>query len=170
MTIEKSLSNTVFVITGINQMKEQCDFNALALLTRKEKEWLLGRVQVSNTIKRDLKYRIRKKLEIFQNQEVPLLIKSGFFEDKNDYDYAVTSNSYIDSNVVANDDGVVTNHDTPSHWGRWSSLVKIPPQTWPKLRETEHNSQNKERLQAHLQLNGPGRIRTNDPRHVKAVS
>jgi hypothetical protein len=36
------------------------------------------------------------------------------------------------------------------------------------LQETEHNSQNIERLQAHLQLNGPGRIRTNDPRHVKA--
>jgi hypothetical protein len=38
-------------------MKEECDFNALALLTRKEKEWLLGRIQASNTIRRDLKYR-----------------------------------------------------------------------------------------------------------------
>jgi hypothetical protein len=149
-------------------MKE-CDFNALALLTRKEKDWLLGRVQVSNTIRRDLKYRIRKKIEIFQNQEVPLLIRSGFFQGKNDYNI-VNSNSYIGSNVVANDDSVAPNHDTPSHWGRWSSLVKIPPQTWPKLQEIEHNSQNIERLQAHMRLNGPGRIRTNDPRHVKAVS
>ena len=158
MTIEKSLSNTVLVITGNSQMKEECDFNALALLTRKEKEWLLGRVQVSNTIRRDLKYRIRMKLEIFQKQEIPLLIRSGFFDGKNDYNIG-PSNSYIDTNVVANDDGVVPNHDTPSHWGRWSSLVKIPPQTWPKLQETEHNSQNIERLQAHLQLNGPGRNR-----------
>jgi hypothetical protein len=157
MTIEKSLSNTLFVITGNSPMKEECDFNALALLTRKEKEWLLGRVQVSNTIKRDLKYRIRKKLEIFQKHEVPLLVRSGFFEGKNDYNI-VPSNSYIDGSVVANDDGIVSNHDTPGHWGRWSSLVKIPPQTWPKFQETEHNSQNIERLQAHLQLNGPGRL------------
>ena len=169
MTIEKSLSNTLYVITGNSQMKEECDFNALALLTRKEKEWLLGRVQVSNTTRRDLKYRIRKKLEIFQNQEVPLLMQSGFFEDDKDYNL-MSSNPYIGSSVVADNDAVVTNHDTPNHWGRWSSLVKIPPQTWPKLQETEHDSQNIERLQAHLQLNGPGRIRTNDPRHVKAVS
>jgi hypothetical protein len=137
-------------------MKEEYDFNALALLTRKEKEWLLGGVKVSNTIKRDLKYRIRKKLEIFKKQEIPLLIRRGFFEGKNDYKI-VPSNSYIDTNVVANDDGVVTNHDTPSHWGRWSSLVKILPQTWPQLQEIEHNSQNIKRFQAHMQLNGPGR-------------
>jgi hypothetical protein len=158
MTIEKSLSNTVFLITGNSPMKDEYNFNDLALLTRKEKEWLLGKVQVSNTIKRDLRYRIRKKLEIFQNQEVPLLMQSGFFESKKDYDDTAISNSYIDTNFVANNDGVVTNHDTPSNWGRWSSLVKIPPQTWPKLQETEHNSQNLKRLQAHLQLNGPGRL------------
>jgi hypothetical protein len=120
-------------------MKEECDFDALALLTRKEKEWLHGKVQISNSIKRDLKYRIRKKLDIFQKKGNLLLIRSGFFEGKNDYNI-VPSNLYIDSSVVANDDGVVSNHDTPSHWGRWSSLVKIPPQTWPRLQETEHNS------------------------------
>ena len=116
MTIENSLSNTFFLITENSQMKEEYDFNALALLTRKEKEWLLGRVKVSNTIKRDLKYRIRKKLEIFKKQEIPLLIRRGFFEGKNDYKI-VPSNSYIDTNVVANDDGVVTNHDTPQPLG-----------------------------------------------------
>ena len=100
MTIEKSLSNTLYVITGNSQMKEECDFNALSLLTRKEKEWLLGRVQVSNTTRRDLKYRIRKKLEIFQNQEVPLLMQSGFFEDYKDYNL-MSSNPYIGSSVVS---------------------------------------------------------------------
>jgi hypothetical protein len=45
MSILGQIYNTLFVITGNSQMKEECDFNALALLTRKEKEWLLGRIK-----------------------------------------------------------------------------------------------------------------------------
>ncbi len=153
--IEKSLSYVVFLIAANSQM--EYDSIDIALLTRKEKDWLLGKVQVSNPTKRDLKYRIRKKLEIFQNQELPLFTRSGLFVDRKDYDDIVSSNLNIDSSVVANIDTVVANHDTPGHWGRWSSMVKIPPQRWQNLQETVHESQNLERLQAHTQLNGPGR-------------
>jgi hypothetical protein len=88
-----------------------------------------GKIQVSKAMQRDFRYRIRKKIKILQNQELPLLVNNGFFEfNKQDQ-----LNQYISTisaqSVVTNDDGVVSNHDG----SRWSSLVKIPPQTWPEI-------------------------------------
>ena len=51
----------------------------LSLLTRKERDWLLVNIEISGARRRDLRYRIRKKLEIFQNEEVPFLVQNGFF-------------------------------------------------------------------------------------------
>ena len=59
----------------------------LALLTRKEKDWLLGKIEV-------------------------------------DMDHGT---------VVTSHDGVVSNH----YGERWSSLVKIPPQTWQMSQQND---------------------------------
>jgi hypothetical protein len=52
------------------------DSDDIALLTRKERAWLLGKIEVSNATKRDLLYRIRKKIGILYNQEIPLLVQN----------------------------------------------------------------------------------------------
>jgi hypothetical protein len=110
----------------IEKEKGSDDF---ALLTRKQRDWLLGKIQVSKAMQRDFRYRIRKKIEILQNQELPLLVDNGFFESNkqgHSNQYIATANT---CSVVTNHDGVVSNHDD----GWWSSLVKISPQTWQEI-------------------------------------
>jgi hypothetical protein len=120
----------------MTQKKGESDF---ALLTRREKDWILGKIKVSKAMQRDIRYRIRKKIEILQNEEVPLLLYNGFFGDdesnvQNQSNGCCTSSPNLCS-VVTNDDGVVPNHDSSnSNGGRWSSLVKIPPLTCRKVK------------------------------------
>jgi hypothetical protein len=119
-----------------------------ALLTRKERDWLLGKIDVSKAMQRDLRYRIRKKIEILQNQELPLLVNNGFFESNkqgHSNQYIATANT---CSVVTNDDGVVSNHDG----GRWSSLVKIPPQTWRKPNEYDAANRNQKEINVKTSL------------------
>ena len=49
-----------------------------ALLTRTEIDWLSNKIQLSNGYQRKIKSDIRKKLRIFNELELPLLVKSGF--------------------------------------------------------------------------------------------
>jgi hypothetical protein len=49
-----------------------------ALLTRTQIDWLQDKIQLSNGYERKIKSDIRKKLKIFNELEVPLLVKSGF--------------------------------------------------------------------------------------------
>ena len=117
----------------MNNGRERKGPDDFALLTRRERDWLLGKINVSKAMQRDLRYRIRKKIEILQNQELPLLVDNGFFESNKDNNKQGQLNQYIATtsahSIVTNDDGVVSNHDR----GRWSSLVKIPPQTWQEI-------------------------------------
>ena len=48
------------------------------LLTRTEIEWLNNKVQISSGYKRKIKSDIRKKLRIFNELELPLLVNAGF--------------------------------------------------------------------------------------------
>jgi hypothetical protein len=118
----------------VNKVEGRSD--DLALLTRKERDWLLGKIEASKAMQRDLRYRIRKKIEILQNQEIPLLVDNGFFESNKDNKQG-QSNQYIGTinaySVVTNDDGIASNPDV----GRWSSLVKISPQTSQKSKEND---------------------------------
>ena len=116
--------------------KEKFEF---ALLTRREKDWILGKIKVSKAMQRDIRYRIRKKVEILQNEELPLLMNNGFFELKanvqDNSDGSCTSFPSLCS-VVAKDDDVVPNYDGSNFGGgRWSSLVKIPPMTMRKVKD-----------------------------------
>ena len=48
-----------------------------ALLTNTELEWLLGRIKVSKQYEYRIKSDIRKKVKIFQELELPILLHSG---------------------------------------------------------------------------------------------
>ena len=48
-----------------------------SLLSRTELEWLLGNKQSSGIYNRKIKSQIRKKINNFQNLELPLLIEKG---------------------------------------------------------------------------------------------
>jgi hypothetical protein len=109
------------------------DSDDIALLTRKERAWLLGKIEVSNATKRDLLYRIRKKIGILYNQEIPLLVQNRIWGVNPNQ-----PNHSLHNGVVTNNDSIVTNHDnTGLNLGRWSSLVKIPPHTWRKSEEID---------------------------------
>jgi hypothetical protein len=49
-----------------------------ALLTRTEIDWLNEKIQLSNGYERKIKSDIRRKLRIFNELELPLLVRSGF--------------------------------------------------------------------------------------------
>jgi|GEM_PF-1396809 len=49
----------------------------LSLLSKTEMEWLLGKKQLSGSYNRKIKSQIRKKLENFENFELPLLLEKG---------------------------------------------------------------------------------------------
>ena len=49
-----------------------------ALLSRTEINWLSKKIQVSNGYERKMKSDIRRKIRIFNELELPLLLKSGF--------------------------------------------------------------------------------------------
>lgn len=48
------------------------------LLTRSEREWLLGNIQVSSDYERQMRSRIKRRLQTFQDKELPLLVEKGF--------------------------------------------------------------------------------------------
>jgi hypothetical protein len=104
-----------------------------ALLTRREKDWILGNITVSIAIQRDIRYRIRRKLETLFSEELPLLMDKGFLVDKANALHELVFNPYTCS-VATNGDGVVPNGDGSNCGGRWSSLVKIPPLTMPNVK------------------------------------
>ena len=103
-----------------------------SLSSSTEKDWILGNIAVSKTVQRDIRYRIRKKLEILFSKELPLLMDKGFLVDKANVlcqpsKFVINTHS---RSIATNGDGVVPNGDgTSVGGGRWSSLVKIPPLT-----------------------------------------
>jgi hypothetical protein len=55
-----------------------------ALLTKTELEWLQHKIKVSKVYEYRLRSDIKKKLDIFRQLELPLLIKNGFVSSTND--------------------------------------------------------------------------------------
>ena len=58
-----------------------CDNKNIALLTRKERDWLLGKLDLSKSYEYRLKSTIKKKLQTFIYAELPLLFKIGLFPE-----------------------------------------------------------------------------------------
>jgi hypothetical protein len=59
-----------------------CNRIKYALLTKTESEWLLGRIKISKQYEYRIKSDIRKKLKIFQELELPTLLKSGLVNNE----------------------------------------------------------------------------------------
>ena len=55
-----------------------------ALLTKTEIDWLQHKIKVSKVYEYRLKSDIKKKLQTFQQLELPLLMKNGFISSNND--------------------------------------------------------------------------------------
>ena len=108
--------------------KEESKANKVALLTRKERDWLLGKIEVSKDYQNHLRHRIRRKLEIFWSKELPLLLtKQAMIVNVNNNNHSMTIGCH---------DMTTSSHDS-SPTLQWSSLVKIPPQTWLKMKEID---------------------------------
>ena len=56
----------------------QGDQITLVLLIRSEMEWLTGAKQISSAYERQLRSRLNRKLSVFQNLELPLLMRRRF--------------------------------------------------------------------------------------------
>jgi|SRR5215216_1882869 len=63
------------------QQTGYCDNKNIAILTRNERDWLLGKLDLSKSYEYRLKSRIKKKIQTFMHAELPLLFKSGLFAE-----------------------------------------------------------------------------------------
>jgi hypothetical protein len=59
------------------QNQEQKEYCEIALLTRRERDWLLGNIDISKPYGYRLKSGIKKKIQTFFNVELPLLVKNN---------------------------------------------------------------------------------------------
>ena len=109
-------------------------------LSKAERDYLLGKEQTNHDYV-CVKSRLNKKLKVFVDQELPLLLEKGYLSDIAEF-----------RNIAEN----------CKIWG--NSLVRIPPQTGDKRLFNEPN------FTRTTLKSGPAEIRTPDPRHVKAVS
>ena len=69
-----------------------------SLLTKTELDWLLGNIQVSGNYNHKIKSQIRKKINNFENLELPLLLEQGLisFSPVTKYSNGVTKYSNVD--------------------------------------------------------------------------
>ena len=95
-------------------------------LSKAERDYLSGSREFTNKQKRDIKYRLNKKLRLLNS----------------------------DIAAISNFRGAAELRDAAAA-GQWSSLIRIPSSGVVGNIEREEKT------------NGPSRIRTNDPRHVK---
>ena|SRR5829696_2148612 len=66
-------------------MPSDMDVASLALLTRRELDWLLGKTgDMSKSFKYKVKSSLRKKIQTFFEIELPLLLKNGLLPITND--------------------------------------------------------------------------------------
>jgi hypothetical protein len=64
-----------------------------ALLTKSELAWLVGKIQISKVYEYRIKSDIKKKLQTFQQIELPLLMEKGFiFPSNNNHLSVYTQN------------------------------------------------------------------------------
>lgn len=85
-----------------------------ALLTRTEIEWLQHKIQLSGGYQRKIKSDIRKKLRIFSELELPLLVRSGFISATTNCN-SVTTNCNINSSAIVQNNEI---HTQKSSLGR----------------------------------------------------
>jgi hypothetical protein len=89
-----------------------CDPKLSALFTKNEIDWLMSKKKFSSGYERKIKSDIRKKLNIFYNYELPLLLNKGF--DVTKYYNTVTANCNNCSDVGIDSVNIVNPHPNSS--------------------------------------------------------
>ena len=112
------------------QQTGYCDSQNVALLTRKERDWLVGKLDLSKSYEYRLKSSIKKKIQTFVNLELPLLIKNKLiishepeslgtgFGDRTYYDNSSLSKSSRDITTVLRESDT-----TKSDYDGFASLI-----------------------------------------------
>ena len=74
-----------------------------ALLTRTEIQWLLGKIKVSKPYEYRIKSDVKKKLKIFTELEIPLLIEKGIIDnsDLSKYTQNLMTNPQVNNQNVS---------------------------------------------------------------------
>ena len=116
----------------------------LALLTRRERDWILGKVKVSRDYENHMRHRIKRKLEIFSSKEMPLLIEQGLITRINNHSMTTDCHHMT-----------IGSHQYNPDLG-WSSLVKIPPQT--RRKPNENDTANRKQHENKWQNSEMGRV------------
>jgi hypothetical protein len=80
-----------------------------ALLTRTEIQWLQGKLELSNGYRRKIKSEIRKKLRIYNELEIPLLVKSGFITATSNCNAVTTNRNMINPPNSSNSENCAQN-------------------------------------------------------------
>ena len=99
-----------------------------ALLTRLELEWILGkRSNLPKKTELDLRYRIRRKVRIFINNELPLLKDRGFAAALDNDAAAISSGSSIVEHSlvgrgIANPEKISEKHMREKNWELYGAL------------------------------------------------
>lgn len=118
------------------------------LLSHTKKEWLLGNVKLSEEYERKITSAIKKKIQNFQNFELPLLIKNGLL-------------SYPHVTESCNNGTKYSNGNNSCFRSNYSIIDNFSVESTKVFQNDNQKCGN---------FNGPNAIRTRDPRHVKAVS
>jgi hypothetical protein len=113
-------------------------------LSKAERDYLMANSDVSGGYSRVIKSRLQKKIEVFVNRELPILVEKGYLDVTEFRNGSVTENC----NRQEGED----------------SMVTIPTRTSDNQLSYEHV------ITKTTRKSGPKGIRTLDPRHVKAVS
>jgi hypothetical protein len=96
--------------------KEERESDEIALLTRTERDWLLGKTDVSKPYEYRLRSGIRKKIQILTDIELPLLMKSDFLIS------CYESDNSLGTGLETGPDDVRTKEINPCSFGK----AKVP--------------------------------------------
>jgi hypothetical protein len=76
------------------------DKSLTALLTSTELEWLSGKKKISKVYEYRIRSNIKKKLQVFQLSELPLLVQNGFINELSVFTQ-LSANPQNDSDVLS---------------------------------------------------------------------
>ena len=104
-----------------------------SLLTKTELEWLMGKKKVSKVYEYRIRCDIKKKLQIFQTSELPLLVQNGFIHELSVFSQlsANTQNNSTELSL-ANNHNTNENHPLPTKSIALGGNSRMFPHFWTR--------------------------------------
>jgi hypothetical protein len=107
--------------------RDAIDLIKPALLTKTELDWLRGNVQVSSEYERQIRSRIKRKVQSFQKGELPLLMEKGFtFQSSVIVNADMTAGCHEMIGVTANCHSLVAKTGQSEGFVNLRSRVQVP--------------------------------------------